>query len=222
MATAVNLLFAILWSVALYLALDFFGRRAFPVARQRTLAAGIAAAAFLVGGLFAPLRHAAPPPDSASPTPAAAAAPTLIPPPRDVSAACPAESTKALPKKAVGSLDSAIDTASRAPLAALTVLHGNQGVTLLGWAADSDETSPASAVCADVDGAIATGSPAIYGGNRSDVATVYRRPGLQLTGFEVVVPARLMRPGVHLVRIVVIDRNGKRMALEPARTFRVR
>ena len=214
-----NLLFAVLWSVVVFLVLDNAGRRVIPVARQRTLAAAAAAVAFLLGAFLSPLHHDGP---AAASAVAVSPAATPVPPPRDVSAACRAGKTNGLPSNAVGSVDSAIDSKTRSPIPNGVSLRPQQGIALLGWAGDRDHASAAAALCLDVDRNVVTGSPVIYGGDRADVADVYKRPGLRFTGFEIPVPPRLVTPGSHTVRVIVIDNDGKRSALEPERRLRVR
>jgi hypothetical protein len=213
--------FAFLWSIVLFIAIAAGARRFFPTRRQAVGVGAVGAVAFLLGSVYSPRHHFSPPP-SQLPAVHVAVAPTPLAPPRDVAMQCHARATRGLASNAAGSLDGAIDTVRRTPVAAGSVLRPKQKITLEGWAIDSDGKSVATGVCLDVDRAIVAGARVLYGAARPDVAAAYKAPSVEGSGFEVVVPPQLLTPGKHVLSIVVIDTDGRLATLKSDRTFIVR
>jgi len=216
--TLVEVTFALLWSVVLFVVVEFAARRFFALARQRATVASLAAGAYLLGAFVSPLRQSAPP---VSVSGAAVAPPTAAPAPRDASAQCPLETTAKLPIDAVGSFDGASDSFDRASIRNGGVVKAGHGVTVTGWAIANDGSAVAGGVCLDVDRKIAR-ARVIYGILRPDVAAATKKPALQPSGFEISIPRDALRRGNHVLRIIVIEPEGDLAALGETRRLTVR
>lgn len=80
-------------------------------------------------------------------------------------------------------------------------------VTFTGFGFDPVAKAPAAAVDIVIDG---VAYPAVYGHRRADVATYFKVPALENTGFSVTLPAGVLKPGRHeaIVRVVSADKAG--------------
>ncbi len=108
------------------------------------------------------------------------------------------------PEAATVSIDR-IDAES-APFAGRTVnVTPADGVHVIGWAVDAKQGLSASAVDVAIDD---VPFPALYGSDRSDVASYFQRPGYFRSGFVAEIPAESVPAGSHMltVRVVAADR----------------
>jgi hypothetical protein len=80
-------------------------------------------------------------------------------------------------------------------------------VTMSGFGYDPVAKAPGKAVDLVLDG---VAYPTTYGSSRADVAAYTREPALAKTGFQVTIPAGVVKPGAHtaIVRVVSADGAG--------------
>jgi hypothetical protein len=90
-----------------------------------------------------------------------------------------------------------INEAPLSPKAPMTAKAG-QAIVLVGWAFDSHANSIASSVEAEVKGQTFR---AEYGIARPDVAQVFHNPGLEKSGYRIVIPKGQFGPGEYQVRL---------------------
>ena len=135
-----------------------------------------------------------PPPAAA---PANAAAPTLLPP-----------ASVGLPKRAemanfsLDQINEAVD-----PVNTPAKIRSGVATTFSGFGFDPVAMAPGKAVDIVVDG-VAYGTA--YGADRPDVATYFKTPALENSGFTVTLPAGAIKAGPHqaIVRVVAADKAG--------------
>ncbi len=84
----------------------------------------------------------------------------------------------------------------------------DEEIVLAGWAAKSDGSALAKAVCLVVDGKLFRDAEAHYGFARLDIATMFHNPADLDAGFQIRVPAARLSAGAHHLRIAIVLESG--------------
>jgi hypothetical protein len=112
-----------------------------------------------------------------------------------------------------GALDTArlesLNNASAVEIPEIEILElGGKSAMLLvpGWAFDSSARLPASAVLIELDGKL---YPANYGGERLDVAALFKSGELSRTGFQWGLPAWKLGRATHEISLKILSSDGK-------------
>ncbi len=106
------------------------------------------------------------------------------------------------------SIDSLNDTQfTTAPTAPLPIA-ADASITLRGWAVDAAANTVAGGVIVSIDGTMDL--QAVYGVDRSDVASLLKNPAYAKSGFNVTFPASKLSHGKHAITIKILtnDRTG--------------
>jgi hypothetical protein len=115
--------------------------------------------------------------------------------------------TRNLPHRSAG-MNYHIDNIGGAlnPLDAQTIQVPAAALTVSGWAIDEPFKAVASNVDVAIDG-VAYG--ARYGISRKDVAAFFKNPLFENSGFQFTIPASLLTPGSHAVKLRIAANDGK-------------
>jgi hypothetical protein len=151
----------------------------------------------------------------AEPVPVAAPVATPVPglgsPPgtHEVTAACRSVGGS-LPSNAVGALDTLrSDTPTSVVVPTGGTIDRTTQYLIQGWAAAAGGTRPALGVCLIVDGRVQPKARAFYGASRPDVAEALHHDGALMTGYDIVIPVRLLTPGHHRIEVAVQSAAGE-------------
>jgi hypothetical protein len=123
---------------------------------------------------------------------------------------------------AAGNVDLVTRDGAVTQLADGGTLDGAATYAVSGWAATPEADRTASAVCLAVDGAVEPRAIAYYFAPRPDVAAYYHQPALAEAGYTIVIPAGLLKRGVHRIQVAVKLPDGSVRALPGARGITVR
>jgi hypothetical protein len=121
------------------------------------------------------------------------------------------------PGPAIASLDR-IGTTPHPGMGASLPISGTHTVQLSGWAVGAADKHAGTDIEIDVDGTII---PAFYGFDRADVSAYLGTPDAEPSGFRARLPAKLLPPGSHVVKLRMVAAGGGCFYEVPAATLQV-